>query len=352
MSGKPAQLKGIQFGRGLAACLVVLLHAGHMLTEPQYIGHPFLLTWLFHFGNAGVDFFFVLSGFIIFYVHSSDIGRPQRLAHYLWQRTTRIYPIYWVVTSFVAATLVAKQDWAALNLHRVVDTVFLLPGPQGPLLGPAWTLILEVAFYVVFAIAIVSARAGLFVALAVLVLAAIGLDRHFPADTFSQNAYAYEFALGVLAAFAVKRSWPGPGWSWGIVGAVIFAFGAWRVDAGIVDPASNQARLWFGIASFLLLVGLAKAELEGRLKIPALGNYLGAASYSIYLVHVIVVGLSARVLFSIPFVHEIPVATSIVICFLAVVAGCILHTWVEKPLQNAIRGKAKAFATTGRLKRA
>ena len=83
------KLIGIQLGRAVAAILVVLYHGGRVL--PQYVG-PIDAAKYFTFGNAGVDFFFALSGFIIFYVHQQDINSPARLGHYLFRRTTRVYP--------------------------------------------------------------------------------------------------------------------------------------------------------------------------------------------------------------------------------------------------------------------
>jgi peptidoglycan/LPS O-acetylase OafA/YrhL len=84
-------LDAIQFARAVAAILVVLYHANRMLV--LYIGQS-TLGAQFVFGESGVDFFFVLSGFIIFYVHGDDLGRPDRLGRYLWRRFSRIYPIY------------------------------------------------------------------------------------------------------------------------------------------------------------------------------------------------------------------------------------------------------------------
>ena len=52
---------------------------------------------LFLFAHAGVDFFFVLSGFIIYRVHRGDIGSPHRLSRYAWRRFVRIYPTYWII---------------------------------------------------------------------------------------------------------------------------------------------------------------------------------------------------------------------------------------------------------------
>ena len=66
------RLLGIQAGRGFAALLVVFYHATKMISLPQYAGHE-PLHGFFQFGHAGVDFFFVLSGFIIMYVHYDDV---------------------------------------------------------------------------------------------------------------------------------------------------------------------------------------------------------------------------------------------------------------------------------------
>jgi len=69
------------------------------------------------FGHAGVDFFFVLSGFIIFFVHGKDIGKPSRLPHYVWRRFIRIYPVYWAVTliSIVLAFFFSKLSTVSIR---------------------------------------------------------------------------------------------------------------------------------------------------------------------------------------------------------------------------------------------
>ncbi len=77
-SGSDGRLSGVQAARGVAALMVVLYHATRALSLPQYLGYiPF--DNAFGFGHAGVDFFFVLSGFIIMHAHAADIGKPERL---------------------------------------------------------------------------------------------------------------------------------------------------------------------------------------------------------------------------------------------------------------------------------
>src|SRR5215467_10685301 len=96
------KLSGIEISRGLAASAVVLYHAARHLN--QAYGMP-TLTSVFQFGHAGVDLFFVISGFIIVYVHYNDIGTPDRLGHYVSRRITRVMPTYWV--ALAVTTLIA-----------------------------------------------------------------------------------------------------------------------------------------------------------------------------------------------------------------------------------------------------
>src|ERR1700739_1979507 len=73
----------------------MLSHCGHTLGAPQNFGAP-PFGLLFQFGRSGADIFFVLSGFLISLIHWRDIGRPERLTHYVARRVTRIYPTYWM----------------------------------------------------------------------------------------------------------------------------------------------------------------------------------------------------------------------------------------------------------------
>ena len=62
----------------------------------------------FRFGHAGFHLFFVLSGFLMYYIHSEDLGRPRGLLPFAYKRFSRIYPSYWV------------SDFARRTLHRIV----------------------------------------------------------------------------------------------------------------------------------------------------------------------------------------------------------------------------------------
>ena len=85
------KLEIIQAFRGIASIGVLLTHCGVIFQDQ--LGRPFLSN-LFAFGGAGVDFFFVLSGFIIFYIHEKDINKPDRFKSFLLKRLSRVYPLY------------------------------------------------------------------------------------------------------------------------------------------------------------------------------------------------------------------------------------------------------------------
>ncbi|MDZ8110120.1 MAG: hypothetical protein RM338_31605 [Nostoc sp. DedQUE12a] len=67
------KLNLLQVYRGIAAILVVLSHGDRILGR-ELNQNTFLQ--IFHFGWIGVDFFFVLGGFIIFYIHQSNVEKP------------------------------------------------------------------------------------------------------------------------------------------------------------------------------------------------------------------------------------------------------------------------------------
>jgi len=84
--------------RGGAALLVLLFHCTERLGAPKYFDFKQLaFGGAFEFGSMGVDLFFVLSGFVISYRYSGDVGRISILRTYLYHRVARIYPTYLVI---------------------------------------------------------------------------------------------------------------------------------------------------------------------------------------------------------------------------------------------------------------
>ena len=73
--------KSLQAGRAIAAILVVLYHLGGNIAKEKYFGIK-MFSVPFSFGGSGVEFFFVLSGFIILAAHRDDIFKPHKFLNY------------------------------------------------------------------------------------------------------------------------------------------------------------------------------------------------------------------------------------------------------------------------------
>ena len=141
-------LINLQFLRFAAALCVVLHHAaGHV----RVAGHE--AGWLFGFGHAagfaGVDLFFVISGFIMVWTTRDAAGFSASFS-FLRRRVARIYSGYWPFC-LLALALFA---WMGGPYGRNVDllgSLALWPTPLHELLIPvSWTLIFEMGFYVLF----------------------------------------------------------------------------------------------------------------------------------------------------------------------------------------------------------
>jgi exopolysaccharide production protein ExoZ len=91
---KSRPLNTLQAGRAGASLAVLLFHTNAILSLSKYLGRD--VFPLFKSGASGVQFFFVLSGFVILLVHEKDVGNPAKIGEFLWKRFRRIYPPFWI----------------------------------------------------------------------------------------------------------------------------------------------------------------------------------------------------------------------------------------------------------------
>ena len=151
MPQKVIRLDNLQIARAAAMILVLLIHADFFSTK--VLGNPFLYGLFFPGGDGGVDLFFVLSGFIIYYIHHQDIGQKAKLLPYLIKRFARIFPTYWIVTIILIALHFLFPQFGLGNetqLSVILRSLTLIPSTQAPILHAAWTLVYEILFYISF----------------------------------------------------------------------------------------------------------------------------------------------------------------------------------------------------------
>ncbi len=339
-------LASIQVMRGIAALAVAIYHTHLILSQPRYGGID-LWGAVAGKGWTGVNFFFVLSGFIIPYAHHADIGRPERAGHYLMRRFTRVYPIYWVfLTGFLAVSAVGfggtEFSWAWSNLLGAYLLVQIVPVPTLPL-RVAWTLFYEIFFYFMFLLLILNRRIGM-VVIGLWGAAVIcwGLILGHDTDYWYLHSWNLYFAMGALAYLGYRR-WEGrPGIVILIAGlAILGGLGV----AGLIDEPLGivqthpRTLLLLGPPFALILLGAALTDRRRRWSPPRWCALLGEASYAIYLVHSPVISALAqvnRVLARHGHVME-PHLLYITIALASIFAGVIAHILVERPLLRTIR---------------
>jgi exopolysaccharide production protein ExoZ len=142
-----SELYGIQILRAVAAIAVVLHHA---LEQSNGASGRFSPDWLTTAGAAGVDIFFVISGFIMLHVSFLPRRPVPSAGTFLFRRATRIYPLYWLCC--IAILLISAAGFLSshrYSVSKIISSMLLLPGET--IIGVSWTLVYEMYFYFVFA---------------------------------------------------------------------------------------------------------------------------------------------------------------------------------------------------------
>jgi peptidoglycan/LPS O-acetylase OafA/YrhL len=328
---------GIQGLRALAALAVAFLHVSD--EAGVLTGTPGQSPWRIVDAvpmEAGVDLFFVISGFVMVWSSWDAFGRLRSVAPFVWRRLLRIVPLYWLLTAATVGAGLAlpgvlsdglRDGWPYLAASVAFVPWRRMDGFTQPILRLGWTLEYEMLFYALLACALpfrrVRAIAGVLVAIAA--LAAIGQAVPLASAqlAFWTDPIVLEFAFGVLVAVIARR---GVRIGWGVAFACLIAAGL----AGWLAPlAVGDLRVVVrGIpAALLVLCALSWQRLPGWLVL------LGDASYALYLVHPFPMR-ALRVVFA-----RLPLAPDVVVplYLAATTAVCVataiaLHLLVEQPV--------------------
>lgn len=339
----------IQYLRGLAATMVVIYHLGQPLARMGYsAGWPSGLS-------AGVDIFFVISGFVMWV---TTRARPLSPSQFYIKRLVRIVPLYWIMTSVMLAILLiapSVMQTSVFQLRHVVASYLFFPvqnpGKEAmePLLFAGWTLNYEMLFYAIFGIFLVARpMVRLWGTIAVLVgLVAIGSLAGVPklsAFGFYTSDILLEFAAGMLIGELTLRR-DGTAVS-GIPMALALSLlvGGLAVLLWNPIPTEFTRAVCFGLASVAIVVGALAIELRGRLPAWRLARLIGDASYSIYLSQLMTM---AAFFFVWKRLHltALPGATllfSILDVLVAVTGGIACYFLVERPLIALFRRRRPA----------
>jgi exopolysaccharide production protein ExoZ len=360
-SGGDQKILSIQALRFVAAAWVVFHHAlGAAHEYSQRLGLPDTALNRFYnlpiLGNAGVDLFFVISGFVMVYTTWRTFGQPGAARDFLARRLIRIFPPYWICTTIVAAALLAypgQITGLAWDGGMVLASYLLLPLYSVEdlprfLLFPGWTLAYEMYFYLVFFALMWLPRKWFLALISALFLSSVAArlllaHRSQPLEVIT-NPLLLEFLFGVWvghAYFHLREV--GPRWSRVLVGASITAFGLTlfvSLDVGRV--------LEWGLPAALLVLGLALAERAGRLHVPWLLAELGNSSYSLYLTHTLTYPLLSKLWLKLGWFQATPAVVFVVVASTAcIAAGHGFYLVMERPVMRRLTASWKAHHRPG-----
>ena len=305
----------LEIGRFVAAMLVVLCHVAPESSSHAAAPDGPVFGGLVFPGPLGVQFFFVLSGFVMVCAHHGDFGQAAAIPRFWWRRACRIYPAYWL-----ALLIPVYYLYGAITPGIALHLFSLEPGlmrPHDEYILAAWSMRYEVAFYLLLGLAMLPYIGKPFLALWIFVtywrwcwpwfpftvlpihpawLLAINKFASLHAPDFVAFYQLYFFVgLGMGLLFVKTR--PGA-WAWGgmlaagTVGCVALLPGeGWGVTYGTPIHVVFMAAAFAGIIG-----GLAGLERLGLFRMGRWAGRLGAVSYPLYVLHMPLMILVAHVL--------------------------------------------------------
>ena len=329
----------IQILRFLAAAAVVAFHVWGIAPDHIHVPADTPSLGLWHFGH-GVDLFFVISGFIIYYATQASLARGRELSPstFLRRRIERIVPLYAfaiLAMTALAVLLPATFDapgWYSLS-HVLKSLAFVsFTDGQMPVVFVGWSLEYEMFFYLSLALlmmltqnawrAVVVAFCGL-----VMIGQIPGVADALGHYTFFTDPLILEFIFGVLAGILFVNGMSGERHT----GAMLLAAGCAIALLLATDPA-NRA-LVYGLPSAALVAGAAwLSRLRTNASWPErVCERLGDASFSIYLVQAPLVVFAAQGVAALfPQIHPLSLVASASV--LVIAAGLALNIVLERPL--------------------
>jgi peptidoglycan/LPS O-acetylase OafA/YrhL len=366
--------------RGIAACLVALFHLD---AYSHLYGVPFLRnSWLF------VDFFFVLSGFVIAANYQQRLLDGFGVGRFLLLRLGRLYPLHFTMLAlFIGCELLRVLRRILVPALALTNPVALFSTPReapDTILAnlllvqslhlydfltwnlPSWSISTEFYTYVIFALCLVGLRKHAWIALPVALiggpvliatLSERNMDTHYD---WGIIRCIYGFAAGAIS-WNVYRKWngelrkrlSGSVVEWGALGlVVVFVSAAGTTLLSIAAPYVFA----FVVLVFAFEAGAASAILRLRPLV-----FLGTVSYSIYMTHVFVerrmfdAGYQLEKLFHIDlFTHREIAGQDIVFLGIRLWHGDIAYPvylgliiamsfftyrWIEKPAREWVRNR-------------
>lgn len=297
------RIYSLQGLRGVAVLGVVLFHM--TAVEHKYSGGDILLPSLLDFFQLGVDLFFIISGFVMVIVSRGRFQKVAESKRFLFNRVSRIYPTYWLYF-FLTLAVVLVQPGMVNSTHgssNLLMSFLLLPNDKVLLVMVAWSLLFELWFYLVFTGLMLFRERWLpwFLAGWALILVVFNSVQDWQdynaALRIMLHPYALEFIIGVSLALlfysrhSARLSTP----ILGIALVIALVPGIGLIGYYRLFDDQGMLRMFsVGIVFGTLILGFALLERRRRFRMPSFLVAVGDMSYTVYLSHLLVLGVIGR----------------------------------------------------------
>ena len=354
--------RNVQALRAAAALLVVGVHVGNANGfEARYLSpQPVLTHVLGTAGWYGVDLFFVISGFIMTVTTWSLFGNAKNGLTFLLRRVTRIYPPYWIALLPILLLYLLRPgmvDSHAAIHPNIWASLLLFPQNGEPLLLVSWTLVFEMAFYLVFAFALTFARRFMPAILALWTLAIIFAALHWSASPnavlrFLGNPLPLEFFFGIGVGTLVMRGiFKRPALA--ILAGLVPVLALMTIDTlGVFDETLWGRAVAAGFGFAAILYGVVVLEKARGVIFPRWLDTLGDASYAMYLWHLPVLTVLGLLVVHL---HARSVGAHIVLLLIAfgsvIAVALAVFRFIERPLTRALHRALSLQSTRATTRR-
>ena len=334
--------------RGIAAISIVVFHYSLNL-EHQLLPNSFL----------AVDFFFVLSGFVVAHAYENRLTNGLSFRQFALLRLRRLYPLYFLGMTLplivAGIQILSEQPHFSRSLLAIsyITEIFFLPTPgifstgafgTFPLNTPAWSLSLEIAINLVYAafcknlttrlLSAFTLLAGFGLLTASLNHGGLNIGSDWSSYFGGWARVFWSFPTGILLyrIFKIRKRREYPLWA-----GILLAFSLVAIFA--YDNTGPISGLVFAFVIFPLIVFLgACVKIDGAARNVA--SWLGGVSYAVYLTHYGILQIftfSYQLLGNDPKTHFL--SNLLIWTVIAVLCGWIADVAYDIPVRKFLRRK-------------